>query len=336
MVRTVPSASRLTESGNGGGITTMKVLYWSRIPFARRQTREALEAVPGIELRYVETLEECLAELPGAELLVTGDVPAPEAARVLAVASAEGLRAIHFISAGRDGFDAAGIPDDLAVTGPVGASAATVAEHAMGLTLGLLRQIRGIALATVAREWDKGLITGLRSLEGAEVLIVGLGHIGREYAQRVRAFGARTVGLQHRPRPDDSVDRLATMADLDRELPQADIVFISAALTAETAGLFDADRIARMKPGAILVNTARGGLVDTLALATAVEEGRLGGAGVDVTDPEPLPADHPLWGVPNVLVSPHFAGGGSPLALQRVGASAASRARELMEEHDRV
>ena len=314
----------------------MKVLYWSRVPFARRQTREALEAVPGVELQYAETIEECLAGLAGAELLVTGDVPAPDAARVLAAASAEGLRAIHFISAGRDGFEAAGIPEGIAVSGPVGANAATVAEHAMGLTLGVLRQIRGIALATVAREWDKSLITGLRSLEGAEVLIVGLGHIGREYAQRVRAFGARTVGLQHRPRPDDSVDRLATMADLDRELPQADVVFVAAALTPDTAGLFDAARIARMKPGAVLVNTARGGLVDTLALARAVEEGRLAGAGVDVTDPEPLPAEHPLWAAPNVLVSPHFAGGGSALALQRVADSAASRAKELVEEHDRV
>ena len=316
----------------------MKALYWSRVPFARAQTREALAAVDGLELVYAESLEDCLAQVAEAELLVTGDAPESEAARVLAAATAPGsaTRAIHFISAGRDGYEAAGIPATIAVSGPVGANAATVAEHAMGLTLAILRQIRGIALATVAHEWNKALAPALRSLEGANVLIVGLGHIGREYAKRARAFGGRTVGLQHRTRPDDSVDRLATMADLDAELVDADIVVITAALTPDTQGLFGAERIARMKPGAILINTARGPIVDALALAAAIDEGRLAGAGVDVTDPEPLPADHPLWDAKNVLVSPHFAGGGSALSLQRVGASAANRARALLEEHDRV
>jgi len=310
----------------------MKVLFWSKVPFARAQTLDALATLDGVEVRMVETLEDCLAEVGDAELLVTGDAPTGEAAQVLAAMTAGRTSSIHFISAGRDGFQAAGIPDEIAVTGPVGANAATVAEHAVALTLALGRQVPAIAAATRQREWAKRLITGLRSLEGATVLIVGLGYTGRAYATRVRAFGSTTIGIQRTPRPDASVDQIRRLDELDELLPSADVVVITIALSDETTQLIDGRRLALMKPGAILVNVARGGIVDTDALAEALDSGRLAGAALDVTEPEPLPADHPLWGAPNVLISPHFAGGGSPMSMRRVGQSAADRALAIQEE----
>jgi len=311
----------------------MKVLFWSRVPFARVQTLDALAQLDGVEVQLVESLEDTLAAVGDIDLLVTGDAPADEATKVLDALTAGGrARAIHFISAGRGGFEAAGIPDEIAVTGPVGANAATVAEHAAALTVALHRQIPAIAQATSEGVWAKHLIKDLRSLEGARVLIVGLGHIGREYAARVRAFGAVAIGLQRTSRADDSVDELRRLDELDELLPTADVVAITIAQTAETTGLFDAERIARIQPGAFLINVARGGIVDTNALADALAAGRLSGAAVDVTEPEPLPEGHPLWAAPNVIISPHFAGGGSPMSMRRVGASAADCVRAMQEE----
>ncbi len=311
----------------------MKVLFWSKVPFARTQTLDALSDLDGVEVQMVESLDDCIAAVGDVDLLVTGDAPADEAVRVLEALRAGGRAgAIHFISAGRGGFEAAGIPEGIAVTGPIGANAATVAEHAAALTLALYRQIPAITRATADREWAKHLVRELKSLEGARVLIVGLGHIGREYAERMGAFGATTIGLQRTPRPDDSVAELHGLDGLDELLPTVDVVAITIAQSESTTGLIDARRLGLMRPGAVLINVARGGIVDTLALAEALAAGTIAGAGVDVTDPEPLPADHPLWTAPNVIISPHFAGGGSPMAMRRVGQSAADRVRAMQEE----
>jgi len=316
----------------------MKVVFWAKGPFARQATLDALSAVDGVEVELVETLADCLQRIPTSDLLVLGDAPVDEATQIIAAATAPDsrLRALHFISAGRDGFEAAGLPDSLTVSGPVGAAASTVAEHAMALTLAVGRQMIAIARDTAARVWNRGLVTGLRSLEGQRVLVVGLGHVGREYAQRAKAFGATIIGLQRTPRPAPVADELGTIDEIDRYLPSADVVVLTLALTPETRYLIDARRIDLMRDSAVLINVARGGLVDHDALAAALTEGRLHGAGVDVTDPEPLPSEHPLWGAPNTIISPHFAGGGSSAALGRVGQSAADRARTLQEELDHV
>lgn len=311
----------------------MKVLFWSKVPFARAQTLDALSALDGVDVQMVESLADCIAEVGDVDFFVTGNAPAEEAAQVLEAMAAGGrATSLHFISAGRDGFEEAGIPDGITVTGADGANAAPVAEHAAALTLALYRQIPAITRATADREWARHLVMQLKSLEGSRVLIVGLGQIGREYAKRISAFGATTIGLQRTPRPDDSVDETHSLSELDALLPTVDVVAVTVALSDQTAGLFDASRLALMKPSAVLVNVARGGIVDTLALAEALASGQLAGAGVDVTEPEPLPADHPLWTAPNVIVSPHFAGGGSPMSMRRVGQSVADRARALQEE----
>lgn len=313
----------------------MRVLFWWNLPPGRGA---ALDAIAdhidrsGIELVRETTIEGCLRELPEAELLVLGDVP-PDVAEIVtpAINAATHLRGLHFISAGRDGFDGVEFAPHLEITGQQGATAPNVAEHGMAMLIGLTRCIPAIVRNQLAERWDRSFTTGLGSLEGRRVLIVGLGHIGRAYAHRLRAFGAITVGLQRTARPDASVDELGTLDELDAYLEEADVVILTVALAPETHGLMNADRIARMRSDAILVNSARGGLVDTDALVDALIERRLGGAALDVTDPEPLPYGHRLWTAPNTIVSPHIGGGGNPRALVRLADGITQRARELAD-----
>jgi phosphoglycerate dehydrogenase-like enzyme len=139
------------------------------------------------------------------------------------------------------------------------------------------------------------------------VLLVGYGAIGEAIEARLRPFEVEVVRVARRGR-----DGVHPIAELPRLLPDADVVILIVPLTAETRGLVDADFLARMKDGALLVNVARGPVVDTDALLAALTSGRLSAA-VDVTDPEPLPADHPLWDAPNLLVSPHVGGASSAM-----------------------
>jgi phosphoglycerate dehydrogenase-like enzyme len=136
---------------------------------------------------------------------------------------------------------------------------------------------------------------------GKTVLIVGYGSIGAAVEARLTPFGCQFLRIARSPR-----DGVAPVAELDTLLPKADIVILTTPLTSETRGLIDADRIGRMKRGALLVNAGRGAVVDTPALTAALTEGRIRAA-LDVTDPEPLPPDHPLWRAPNLLITPHIA-----------------------------
>ena len=150
--------------------------------------------------------------------------------------------------------------------------------------------------------------------------VLGLGDIGGEFAKRAKALGARVIGVRRTgtDKPD-FVDELIHTDKLDEYLPQADCVAITLPGTTATKGMFDAERMAKMKDGAILLNVGRGMIVDTDALCAALENGKLAGAGVDVTDPEPLPADHPLWKMENAVITPHISGG-----------------YHLQETHDRI
>jgi len=181
-------------------------------------------------------------------------------------------------------------------------------------------------------EWDGTMSRRARSLEGGTLLIVGLGHIGREVAKRARAFGMRIEAVTRTPRREPLVDAVHPMPQLHARLREADAVVLCAALTPETTHVLDAVTLAACKPGALIVNVGRGGLIDHAALMLALEAGRLGGAGLDVTEPEPLPAHHPLWFCPGVIVSPHFAGGGSVASMERLATGAAANARRLLQD----
>jgi D-3-phosphoglycerate dehydrogenase len=138
-------------------------------------------------------------------------------------------------------------------------------------------------------------------------VIVGTGGIGSALVPMLEPLGVRMIGVNRSGRPLAGAERTVTTPELATVLPEADFAVVAAALTPQTRGLFDAAMFARMKPDAWLVNVARGGLVDTDALVAALDEGTIGGAALDVTDPEPLPDGHPLWAQENALITPHVA-----------------------------
>jgi D-3-phosphoglycerate dehydrogenase len=207
--------------------------------------------------------------------------------------------------AGIEAFVAAGVLDpSLTWTCAKGIYGPACAEHAVAL---MLAGSRRLAHHARERKWDEpGLGSPERRLKGLTLLIVGLGGIGRKLAEMVRPFEMNVVGTNRSGTPVDDVETHVS-GDLLDLLPDADFVAICAALTDETRGMISARELDAMRPTAWLVNVARGGLVDTEALVDALREGKIGGAALDVTDPEPLPEEHPLWSFDNVLITPHVA-----------------------------
>lgn len=159
----------------------------------------------------------------------------------------------------------------------------------------------------LSRSWR---IHDWREVSGTTWVIVGLGGIGTEVALRARAFGARVIGCRRSPSPTDPTDRSVTPDDLHSVLGLADVVVLAAPATPETTNLVDARFLARMPPGSLLVNVARGALIDERALLESLDSGHLRAAILDVFREEPLPADHPFWSHPSVHVTPHNAAGG--------------------------
>jgi phosphoglycerate dehydrogenase-like enzyme len=214
------------------------------------------------------------------------------------------LRVIQVLSAGTDWIEEH-LPDGVTLCSAHGARDAPVAEWILAALLGASS---GLLECARDRHWHSRHFTDLGRWS---VLIVGLGSIGQLVAERLRALGADVLGVVSRARDDlHGIDELPDL------LAAADAVVVLTPLTDSTRGLFDAAALARMRDGSVLVNAARGPVVDTDALLTEVRSGRLR-AVLDVTDPEPLPADHPLWDAPGVLaITPHIAGD-SPAGHER-------------------
>jgi len=191
---------------------------------------------------------------------------------------------------------------DVLWTSAKGAYAQPVAEHAFALTLSLLRLIPRRVLATSWPEKREGT-----SLFGLTVVVVGAGGIALEYIRMLRAFEARVIVVRRTDEPVPGAELTVTADRLLEVLPRADVVMLGAALTEGSARLIGAEELAAMKPSAYLVNIARGQLIDQDALVSALRDGGIAGAGLDVTDPEPLPDGHPLWTEPNAIITPHSA-----------------------------
>ncbi len=183
-----------------------------------------------------------------------------------------------------------------------------IADHAFAMLLALTRDLPVHIAGRSEGRWARDGSDTLEpiALQGRTLLVVGLGGIGTEVARRGAGFGMRVIATRRGEDPAESfVERVGKPADLVSMLPEADVVAICVPLTPETEKLFDRAAFAAMKRKSYLVNVARGKVVDTEALVDALRSGHLAGACLDVTDPEPLPSDHPLWSFPNVIVTPH-------------------------------
>jgi len=227
------------------------------------------------------------------------------------MAAAPNLRWVHATASGVDMFMYQAFKDsDIILTGEKGLVGGHLADTGFGLLLALTRQIHtAIRLGPNAWPEREAMRAKEIELEGLTMGVVGFGGTGRAMARRALGFGMKLLALDEMPVPGgDGVDEVWPTSRLGDLLAASDVVAVCCPLTEVTSRLFDDAAFAAMKPGAILVNVTRGEVVDGDALVRALSTGRLGGAALDVIDGEPLPADHPIWALDNVAMTPHTAG----------------------------
>lgn len=288
------------------------------IPLEQRQKQRLEDAAPGCELRVRGLTGECfdgrlgftdLAERPllteedmGWADILLGNV-SPSLLKHFSR-----LRWIQTGSAGVEPYLQPGVlPENVLLTNSTGAYGLAIAEHMLGMLLELMKKLELYRDAQRTGTWQS--LGAVRSIYNSTVLVLGMGDIGGEFGRRCKALGAKVIGVRRtvREKPDYA-DEVATLNELDSLLPRADVVAITLPGTEATKNLISRERIARMKDGAVLLNVGRGSIVDTEALCDALESGKLGGAGLDVTEPEPLPPGHRLWRLPTAVVTPHISG----------------------------
>jgi phosphoglycerate dehydrogenase-like enzyme len=274
-------------------MTTTTVLHHTR-----PETLDAIRAqVPDVEFVPVPTEGPLDPSIQGDVMLTTA-IGAPS----LPEALDRGVRWVHTIGTGVDRFPLDAIRQGQVLTCSRGASAIPIAEWTLAMMLAFEKQLPDAWIHEPPARWHTATLGGLYR---KQLAVLGLGGIGVEVARRALAFGMEVRGLRRtlRPAPLDGIEMVTSSADA---VAGADHVVVAAPSTAQTRHLVDAALLAQMKPGAHLVNIARGNLVDQDALRAALDDGHLGGASLDVVDPEPLPAGHWLYTHPKVHVSPHI------------------------------
>jgi (S)-sulfolactate dehydrogenase len=279
----------------------------------------------------VDRRADLLAAVAGADALIVrnrtrvdGDV----------LAAGNALKAIGRLGVGLDNIDVAACRQrGIHVLPATGANARAVAEYVVASILVLTRGVYRDGDRVADGAWPRNAMSNGREVNGRTLGVVGFGGIGRLTARLARGLDMRVVAHDPMLKDDDPVWRETgvTPDSLDGLLARSDAVTLHIPLTDGTRNLFDAARIATMKDGAVLVNTARGGIVDEAALARALRDGKLGGAAVDVFGQEPLPAGSPLAGAPNVILTPHVAGL-SEEANTRVSDMVAQRVADVLKQ----
>ena len=288
-------------------MSTLRVAFLDRYhPNIYDAIRDALPKQWTPHFAETRELKDQIAAVTEAELLFA--MAAPVTAEILSGAGI--LRFIQKLGAGVDRIDLKICAErGIAVARLAGGNAIPVAEHTLLLILATLRRLPMVDRRTRAGEWLKEESRGVnRQLHGKRVGLVGLGAIGKALVKLLKGFEAEIVYFDPGVSPADVEQKLGVLhLPLDELLATSDIVSLHLPLMPETAGLISKEKIAKMKPGAVLINCARGGLVDEAALAIALSEGRLFGAGLDAFAKEP-PTGSPLLGFDQTVVTPHFAG----------------------------
>jgi phosphoglycerate dehydrogenase-like enzyme len=289
----------------------------------------SLSPILGDDLEVVEGEQAIVAAVPDADVLFLTDFLYTEKVAA-AVRTSSRTKWLQLLTAGYDSAKQFGVPDGVTVTNMGDALAAPVATHAVMLLLALQRLLPTFMANQNRRVWDRSISARAVIPNQSTVLVIGFGHIGREIARLLRAFGTRIISVTRSGAPHALADEAVPLTKLLDVLPRADAIMIAVPLDATTQGLFGSRTLNACKRGAFLVNIARGSVVDSLALIDALTTGVIAGAGLDVTDPEPLPKDHPLWGAPNLIISPHFAGACGRIGTQRMAAIAEDNLKRFM------
>lgn len=281
------------------------LVYFGNLP--KKDREELAKVAPNVSIISGLSAEAALARAEEAHG-VDARYATPEF-----LAKATNLRWVAVSSAGVDrylsnkalmGSDNIVLTNFRAIHGPA------IADHAMAMLLSLTRNLDYYGEGKLNEEWRRrGSRREPIALKGKTMFVVGLGGIGSEIAQRAHGFGMRVIGTRRSDSPSaDFIEKVGKPKDLLPMLAEADVVALAVPLTPETKHLLDTKAFAVMKEGSYLINIARGQVVNTEAMIAALESGKLAGAGLDVTDPEPLTKGHALWKQPNVLITPHVAG----------------------------
>jgi phosphoglycerate dehydrogenase-like enzyme len=309
-ISTAPLLSARASAASVARTGKLKVLVPVMPP---AQLEDLTKAASGIELIACRSQDEAIARVPDADAsygFITEDL----------IKAGKSLKWVQQASAGVE--QLMEIPElvnsNIVLTNMQRAYAPEIADQAMGYLLAFTRKLRQFILDQSKQQWSKVPDTvPLDELPGKTILVIGMGGIGSEIAQRAAAFGMRVLATDPKVLvPPPSVAELHRPDALKSLLPRADVVASAAPLTKVTRKMLGAEEFALMKPGVIFINVSRGGIVDTNALVAALDSGHVAAAGLDVTDPEPLPRGHDLW-TRNVIITPHDAGQSVGVARRR-------------------
>lgn len=272
------------------------------IPLEEEHKRKIENIASDAEVIYITPDKAERSIVQEAEIIL-GNVP------VDAVRGSKNLKWMQLNSAGANQYTEEGVLlEGTILTNATGAYGLAIAEHMLGMVLNLQKKLHLYAENQKNHMWkDEGPVT---SIYGSKTLVVGLGDIGGEFAMRMHALGSKVYGVRrNKSEIPDYLQNIYQLDMLDDILHEFDIVALSLPETKETKNLFDGQKFGKMKKGAILLNVGRGSTVHTADLCDALNSGILGGAGLDIVDTEPLPAESPLWDAKNLVLTPHVSGG---------------------------
>ena len=218
------------------------------------------------------------------------------------------LQWVQLQSAGANGYIDGELQDSVKLTCASGCYGHAVSEHMLALTITLLKKLHLYRDEQAKSRWqDRGVV---KSIQDAVVVVIGCGDIGSNYARRMKALGSYVIGVdRYAYKKFDFLDEFVLADKMEDVLPRADVVALIVPGVQSNSSLIGKAQLAKMKKDAVIVNCGRGTSIDTAALCDALESGKIGAAGLEVTDPEPLPSDHKLWKLENALITPHVAGG---------------------------
>jgi phosphoglycerate dehydrogenase-like enzyme len=284
------------------GSTSALIVLPQAAHIQREYLRRLREALPEVRFELVDHHSAAVAPVAEADILISFGVQLTDAV----FAAARKLRWVQALGSGVDGIvDQPSLAPDVLVSNMHGLHGAPCAEAALSAMFGLARNVRRTIRSQAEARWDRFPVS---LLDGKTVCAVGVGVIAEALAPRCAALGMRVTGVSGAPREVAHMERVYPRAQLAAAAAEADFLVVLAPYTKQNHHLIGADVLRAMKPGASLVNIARGGVIDEAALLEALRAGALAGAALDVFSVEPLPADHPFWSMENVLVTPHLAG----------------------------
>jgi len=282
------------------------------------------EGFPAVEFRFCLDPVDFVAAVADAEIIFSKSFPAGS------LTAATGLRWVQAGTAGVDRVLAGLAGRDVLLTNASGAHGVPMAELVLGMMLGFAAGLHTAIRSPADYNAPRAQILHEKfELDGQTLCVLGLGDIGGTLARKAQALGMRVIGVRRGTDPFPYVDAQVTPDRLLEVLPQADHVALCLPLTSETVGIVGAEELAAMKPSAYIYNVGRGSSIEPDALNDALQSGRIAGAGLDVTDPEPLPADSPLWAMGNVILSRHTSGS-SPFNADRITAIFAENLRRYL------